>query len=269
MRGFGEIAERLRRSTVQVSSDPRRGGGSGVVWDSQGLILTNAHVVRDSNQQIELWDGRRLEARVIERDARRDLASLRIPASGLEAVTPGDSSTLRTGELVIAVGNPLGFAGALSTGVIHSIGPLPGPLWGMGRQRWIRADVQLAPGNSGGPLANAQGRVIGINTAIVNGLGVAIPSNTVAAFLQQGARPSLGVTLRPVPIGLLILAIEPDGAAAAASLRQGDILLGSFDDLSDALDSGREVLRLQFFRGDRTKVREAFVRLPAKVKAAA
>jgi len=266
MRGFGEIAERLRRSTVQVgASDPRRGSGSGVVWNSDGLILTNAHVARASEMQVELWDGRRLEARVIDRDSRRDLASLRIAAPGLEAVTPGDSGALRAGELVIAVGNPLGFAGAVSTGVIHSIGPLPG----MARQRWIRADVQLAPGNSGGPLANAQGQVIGINTAIVNGLGVAVPSNAVTAFLRQGARPSLGVTLRPVPVGLEILGVEPDGAAAAASLRQGDILLGSFDDLGDALDSGRDVLRLQFFRGDRTKVREAFVRLPAKVKAAA
>jgi serine protease Do len=265
MRGFGEIAERLRRSTVQVSSDPRRGGGSGIVWNSEGLILTNAHVARAPEAQVELWDGRRLEARVIDRDARRDLASLRIPASGLQAVTPGDSGALRAGELVIAVGNPLGFAGAVSTGVIHSIGPLPG----MARQKWIRADVRLAPGNSGGPLANAQGHVIGVNTAIVNGMGVAVPSNAVAAFLQQGARPSLGVTLRPVPIGLLILAVEADGAAAAASLGPGDILLGSFDDLSDALDSGREVLHLQFVRGDRTKIREAFVRLRAKVEAAA
>jgi len=264
MRGFGEIAERLRRSTVQVSG-PRRGSGSGVIWNSGGLILTNAHVARAPEAQVELWDGRRVEARVTDRDARRDLASLRIEASGLEAITTGDSAALRAGELVIAVGNPLGFAGALSTGVIHSIGPIPG----MTRQQWIRADVQLAPGNSGGPLANARGEVIGINTAIVHGLGVAIPSNSVAAFLENGARPSLGVTLRPVPIGLEILAIEPDGAAAAASLREGDILLGSFEDLGEALDSGREVLRLQFFRGDRTKVREVFVRLLASVKAAA
>ena len=265
MRGFGEIAERLRRSTVQVFSHPRPGGGSGVVWDSQGLIVTNAHVVRDSPQQVELWDGRRFEARVTARDARRDLASLRIPAADLPAVTPADSSGLRAGELVIAVGNPLGFAGAVSTGVIHSIGPLPG----MTRQPWIRADVRLAPGNSGGPLANANGHVIGIATAIVHGLGVAVPSASVAAFLEHGARPSLGVTLRPVSLGLLILATEPESPAAAASLRPGDILLGSFDDLGAALDSGREVLRLQFLRGDRARVREAFVRLPAPLKAAA
>ena len=265
MRGFGEIAERLRRSTVQVSSGKRQGSGSGVVWGSDGLILTNAHVARTSDPEIELWDGRRFEARVVDRDSRRDLASLRIAASGLEAVAPGDSNALRAGELVIAVGNPLGFAGAVSTGVVHSVGPIPG----MTRQRWIRADVRLAPGNSGGPLANAEGQVIGINTAIVHGLGVAVPASAVAAFLRQGARPSLGVTLRPVPVGLEILALEPGGAAASASLRAGDILLISFDDLSDALDSGRDVLRLPFFRRDRTKVGEAFVRVALKEKAAA
>jgi serine protease Do len=250
---------------VQVSSDPKRGGGSGVVWSSDGLILTNAHVARADSAQVELWDGRRFEGRLVSRDSRRDLATIRIKATGLEAATAGDSDVLRAGELVIAVGNPLGFAGALSTGVIHSIGSLAG----MGRQPWIRADVQLAPGNSGGPLANSQGHVIGINTAIVNGLGVAVPSNAAGTFLKRGARPALGVTLRPVDVGMQIIGMEPDGAAAAASLREGDILLGSFDDLSDGLDSGRDVLRVHFFRGDRSRVREAFVRLAGRQEAAA
>jgi len=268
MRGFGEIAERLRRSTVQVFSDRRRGGGSGVVWKPDGLIVTNAHVARQSQTQVELWDGRRFEAKVVAHDARRDLAALRIADrslnSDLAAATPGDSGALRPGELVIAVGSPLGFSGALSTGVVHSIGAVQG----MGRQNWVRADVQLAPGNSGGPLANARGDVIGINTAIVNGLGLAVPSNAVAGFLERGASPSLGVTLRPVPHGLLILEVRPDGAAAMASLRPGDVLVGSFDSLSEALDSGRDLVRLQFFRGDRSKVREAFVRLASKAVAA-
>jgi serine protease Do len=264
MHGFGEIAERLRRSTVQVFSKGSRGGGSGVVWKPDGLILTNAHVARTPETEVELWDGRRFDARVAARDPRRDLAALRIAVAGLEAAEPGDSDALRPGELVIAIGNPLGFAGALSTGAVHSVGALPG----MGRQSWIRAGVRLAPGNSGGPLANAQGRVIGINTAIVNGLGVAVPSNDAAAFLRRGSRPSLGVVLRPLPHGLLVLDAEANGAAAAASLRAGDVLLISFDDLSDALDSGREVLRLQFLRGTRWKVREAFVRLAARAEAA-
>ena len=264
MRSFGEIGERLRRSTARIVLGERGGAGSGVVWNAGGLIVTNAHVARASKASVELWDGRRFEAPVLARDPRRDLATLRIPAENLEPATPGDSASLRSGELVIAIGHPMGFAGALSTGVVHSVGVLPD----MGRQRWIRADVRLAPGNSGGPLANAQGQVVGINTAIVNGLGVAVPAATVVDFLQRGARPALGVTLRPLPFGLMILEVEPGGAAAYSSLRAGDVLLCSFDELSDSLDSGHEVLRLRFLRGNREQVREVFVRVAARAEAA-
>ena len=264
MRGFGEIAERLRRCTAQVFAGERRGAGSGVVWNAGGLILTNAHVARTPTPRVELWDGRRFDARVAARDSRRDLAALRIPAQGLEAATPGDPSSLCPGDLVLAIGNPLGFVGALSTGVVHSIGPLPG----MGRGRWIRATVRLAPGNSGGLLADAQGRVVGINTAIVNGLGVAAPVSAAMDFLERGARPALGVTLRPLPLGLLILELESVGAAAGASLLPGDVLLSSLDELNDALDSGQDVLRLRFLRGDSRRVREVSVRLPVRAEAA-
>ena len=131
----------------------------------------------------------------------------------------------------------------------------------MSGRQWIRANVRLAPGNSGGPLANAEGQVIGINTAILNGLGVAAPANAAAGFLAQGPRPALGVTLRPLPFGLEILEVDAEGAAATASLRPGDILLGSYEQLNEALDSGREVVRLQFLRGG-NRVREAVVRFP-------
>lgn len=264
MGGFGEISERLRRSTVRVMSGRRQGFGSGVIWNAGGLIVTNAHVATQKESQVELWDGRHFPARVTARDPRRDLATLQIAATDLEPATAGDSSAVRAGELVIAVGNPMGFAGAVSTGVVHSTGRLEG----MGRQNWILANVRLAPGNSGGPLADAQGRVIGINTAIVNGLGVAAPSNAAADFLRHGARPSLGVVLRPVSVGLLILDVEGGSAAEAASLRAGDVLLIPMDDLNDALDSGRDTLRLPFLRDDPKRVRETVVRLAREAVAA-
>lgn len=262
---FGEIAERLRRSTVQVFAHGHDGGGSGIIWNSDGRIVTNSHVARADHADVVLWDGRRLAARLVSRDTRRDLAELRVAESGLPAATAGDSDSLRPGELAIAIGSPLGFAGALSTGVIHSVGAISG----MGRERWIGASVRLAPGNSGGPLADARGRVVGINTAIVNGLGVAVPSNAAVDFLRRGARPSLGVTLTPVSHGMQIISVDPSGAAAAASLRPGDILVGTHDRLMEMLDSDRDTLRLQFFRGDLSRLREAFVRVaPRRAEAA-
>ena len=141
--GFGEIAEQLRRSTVLIHSGGR-GSGSGVIWSSDGLIVTNAHVVRGSNVRVQLWDGREFEGAVASRDPRRDLAALRISADSLPAASPADSSQLRPGELAIAIGNPMGFVGALTTGVIHAIDPLRA----LGSQTWVQASVRLAPGNS-------------------------------------------------------------------------------------------------------------------------
>ena len=273
---FGEVAERLRRSTVQVHAGRARGSGSGVIWNPDGLIVTNAHVARGERAQVELWDGRTFEADTIARDARRDLASLRIGARALPAAIPGDSSALRPGELVVAVGNPLGFIGALTTGVVHALGPLDG----LGRRTWVQAAVRLAPGNSGGPLADAQGRVIGLNTMIAaGGLALAIPSNAVAEFVRRGTSGvMLGVTVRPVlledrrSIALLVLEVSPGGAAEAASVLIGDLLLGangrrfhSADDLSDTIESSAGgVLALQFVRGDRRARREVVARLPGR-----
>ena len=271
--GFGDIAEQLRRSTVLIHSGGR-GNGSGVIWSGEGLIVTNAHVVHGSNVCVQLWDGREFEAAVTARDPRRDLAALRISANSLPAASPADSSQLRPGELAIAIGNPLGFVGALTTGVIHAIGPLSA----LGSQTWVQATVRLAPGNSGGPLADSRGHVIGVNTMVAGRLALAIPSNAVRDFLAAGPRSAwLGVSVHPVRLpranghkfGLVLLEVEPGSPSAQASLMAGDILLGteekpfqSIDDLAKAMDGqGLRLLRLEFLRGDYSRVRRVTARL--------
>jgi len=275
---LGEIAERLRRSTVQVLLPGANAGGSGVISSADGAIVTNAHVARGGHASVQLWDGRQLPAKLLSRDPRRDLATLKVEAGSLPAAAFGGSSALRVGELVMAIGNPMGFIGALTTGVVHALGTLPG----LGAQSWVMADVRLAPGNSGGPLADAHGRVIGINTMIVNGLGAAVPGNAVAAFLRRGASGfSLGVTVQAVRledrrIGLVVLKVEPRSPAAAAPLWIGDVLTGaggrpfrSVDDLHQALTDAGGVISLQFLRGDRAATREVSIRLPHPVAEAA
>ncbi len=274
---FGEIGEALRRSTVQVR-DGRSSGGSGVIWNSDGLILTNAHVARSPKMTVELWDGRSYPAEVRSRDGRRDLATLSIAARQLTAATVGDSNRLRPGELVIAVGNPMGFTGALSTGVVHATGPLAG----LGRRSWVQASIRLAPGNSGGPLADAMGRVVGINTMVVSGgLALAVPVSTVDQFLRSGPSIELGVTVQPVRLparrglGLLVTEVASGSPAEIASLRLGDVLTGanghefaSPDDLSEAIErSEGAAMSLEFVRGEVNRKREVSVRLEQRVAA--
>src|SRR5690348_1252973 len=139
--GFGEIAENLRRSTVLVHAGGR-GSGSGVIWSSDGSVITNAHVARARQIGLQLWDGREFDATVASRDTHRDLALLRIDAPSLPSIPVADSSQVRPGELAIAIGNPMGFVGALTTGVIHAVGSLRG----LGSRSWVQADVRLAPG---------------------------------------------------------------------------------------------------------------------------
>ena len=276
--GFGEIAEQLRRSTVLVFSG-ERGNGSGVIWSADGAIITNAHVARASQIRVQLWDGREFDAALVSRDTRRDLAELRISAANLPAASPADSSLVRPGELAIAIGNPLGFVGALTTGVVHAVGPLRR----LGSEPWVQADVRLAPGNSGGPLADVHGRVIGINTMVAGSLALAVPSNAVTNFLAADPIDAwLGVIVAPVRVprpasrskvfGLVLLEVEPDSPAANASLLPGDILLGtgeksfaSLDDLATALQgSGPRLLRLAFLRGNYERFRQVTVQLGAQ-----
>lgn len=277
--GFGEIAEGLRRSTVLIH-DAGRGAGSGVIWSADGLIVTNAHVIRSSRPAVQLWDGREFRATVVSRDSRRDLAQLRIQGADLPAASSSDSSRLRPGELALAIGNPMGFIGALATGVIHAVGPLRG----LGSQTWVQADLRLAPGNSGGPLADAHGRIVGINTMVAGRLALAVPSNAVREFLSAGPADAwLGITIFPVFIprpaavqagrgrtfGLVVLQVEPGSPAALASLLTGDILLGAEErpfnavgDLAHALrGSGPRTLRLQFLRGDYARIRRVTVQV--------
>lgn len=278
--GFGETSEKLRRSTVLLSAG-RRGHGSGVIVSPSGVIVTNAHVATFNRLTVELWDGRVAQASIAARDVRRDLAILRVPLSELPAAPLADSDQLRVGELVIAVGNPLGFMGALTTGVVHAVGRVPG----LGPTKWIQADVRLAPGNSGGPLANVRGQVVGINTMVAAGVGLAVPSNAVSPLLNGEPHARLGVVTRSVDVivrgklrfGLLILDIIKNSPAEAASLMVGDILIAtddsnfdSIEDLERALKgTGERVVRLQFLRGDRANVRTVAVRFGFQSMAAA
>jgi serine protease Do len=279
--GFGEIAEKLRRSTVHVSAG-RRGHGSGVIVKPDGVIITNAHVAALSPIEVQLWDGTRAQASLSMRDAVRDIAILRVSLSGLPAAPLADSDQLCVGELVIAIGNPLGFLRALTTGVIHAVGCVPG----LGPMKWIQADVRLAPGNSGGPLANARGHVVGINTMIAAGVGLAVPSNTVSRLLRgESSHAPLGIVTQPVQItvhgraqlGLMILEIIKNSAAEAASLMLGDVVTGadgrtldSIEDLERVLEgTGERVVSLQFVRGDRANIRTVAIRLGLQSVAAA
>ncbi len=273
--GFGGIIEGLRRSTVLISGH-RGGMGSGSIIDAGGIIVTNDHVVRSSRVEVQLWDGRTFSAEVKAKDAGRDLALLTVPASGFPAAALGDSSQLRVGQLVVAVGNPFGFIGAVTTGVVHAVGPVSG----LGPASWVQSDLQLAPGNSGGPLADATGRLVGINSMITGRLALALPVNAVRRFVaSQEPGESLGVALRPVPLalngvrqlGLLLLQVADGSRAQAAALMPGDILVAiageavrSMEDLERAIEGrGERVLHLQFVRGERDRVRTASVLLGA------
>jgi serine protease Do len=178
---LGEVAEQLRRVTVQVRAGGRS-AGAGVIWLRRGLIITNAHVAAAPRLEVVMPDGRAWSAWVTARDPRRDLAALAVSADDLAPALRVDARGLRPGELLVALGHPLGVANAAALGLVHRAptgAPAPGG--------WLHADIRLAPGNSGGPLADASGRVAGINAMIVGGLGIAVPTHVVERFVQEVA----------------------------------------------------------------------------------
>lgn len=188
-----EMIAAAKASVVQVHVGGR-GVGTGVIWNSdpvRSAIVTNAHVVAGAGRwplgglRVITADERSLAARVLAANPRLDLALLEVNVGGLPAARVGDSTQLRVGELVFAIGNPWGQPGVVTSGIISGLGSLTGP--GAGRMTpYIRSDVQLAPGNSGGPLLDASGEVIGINAMIFGGdLAVAIPSHVVAEWMAD------------------------------------------------------------------------------------
>ena len=181
------LADRLRRITVRVATNGARlaGVGAGIIWPSSGrsIVMTNAHVVpprRGDHVVVEDEGGHRADAGVVARDAKRDLALLaldEVPDEWPAAARIGDARTLRAGEIVVALGHPFGVGGALSLGIVHAA-PID-------EESWVRVDVRLAPGNSGGPLATLDGAVVGINCMIARGLGIAVPAHVADRFALE------------------------------------------------------------------------------------
>jgi serine protease Do len=174
---LARIAERLRQVTVELHGPG--GGGAGILW-SPGLVVTNAHVVAAIRAGVAFADGRRVDADVVAADRRSDLAVLRIARCGVAPAEIGDSDSVRVGALVVALGHPLGLSRTLTAGIVHAVACLSA-----GGRRWIHADVRLAPGNSGGPLADTAGHVVGMNTMIAGGLALAIPVNEIRRFVAS------------------------------------------------------------------------------------
>lgn len=276
----GRLAEALRRSTVHVRIGGRlaEGSGSGIALTGD-RVITNAHVVRGGPVTVEWWEGKSTAATVTKVDRRRDLALLHVPKLEAPPAALGDSKRLKAGTPVLAVGNPLGFIGALSSGIVHALRPMA-----PGGAKWIHADVRLAPGSSGGPLADFEGQVVGVNTMMIStGLALAIPSRVVQNFLLPStARKTLGVTIRPVQskngqAGLMILEVAEGGAAERSSLLPGDILAGAngnqfhdADDLQAAMDEAADfLLRMEFYRAGKPELRRVTVELKKQVANAA
>lgn len=235
---IAQVAARLRQSLVGVRGQ-WNGSGSGVIWRPDGIILTNDHVARRDKARVSLADGRTLDARVIGRDKTLDLAALKVDEQDLPSAPPGDSRRMAVGQLVLAVGNPLGVEGAVTLGIISAIGRTM-----RGGRELVEADIDVYPGNSGGPLADAHGRVLGLTSMILTpGVALAVPTHVaqvaLAGWLGESSRkPSLGVRGWAVPLpaawaervgqpsGVMLGEVLPASLAEESGLLVGDIIVG-------------------------------------------
>jgi len=172
------VGDDLRRRVVEIGSG--RGFGAGTIWNADGLIITNHHVASSDVVRVRFDDGRVSDGRVLARDLHNDLAVLQVDRTGLPAIERRDVRDLRAGELVMALGHPHGLSGAVAFGILLTTNTRTGG----GGRALIRADVGLAPGNSGGPLADAAGRVIGINAMVGGGLALAVPIQLADELVQ-------------------------------------------------------------------------------------
>ncbi len=261
--------ERVSPSVVKidVKSSSRRGGsGSGFVFTPDGLVLTNSHVVRGgARYQLTFNDGQQALATLIGEDADTDTAVLRTDAATLQPAVLGNSRTLRVGQLAIAVGNPFGFQFTVTAGVISALGRSMGSTTGRMMEEVIQTDAALNPGNSGGPLVNSRGEVIGINTATIvsaQGLCFAIGIDTAkfvaSQLLQHGRvrRSWIGIAGQNVPLprrlayeyqlkestGILVVSVQDGSPASHAALREGDIIVAIADQPVAGIDALHRLL---------------------------